>query len=139
MKEFAKLFSEIDSTTRTSEKVDAMSRYFSLADAADAAWAVWFLSGGRPKRLIPVRLLAAWAMEESGINPWLFEETYHAVGDLAETIALLLPENASLSDAPLDECWRAASSDSAPAGRLPAAASGSTPRCRGRRAVYLPP
>ena len=106
MKEFAKLFSEIDSTTRTSEKVDAMSRYFSLADAADAAWAVWFLSGGRPKRLIPVRLLAAWAMEESGINSWLFEESYHAVGDLAETIALLLPENASLSDAPLDEWVR---------------------------------
>lgn len=106
MKKFAKLFSEIDATTRTTEKVDAMSRYFSDADPADAAWAVWFLSGGRPKRLIPVRLLATWAMEESGITPWLFEESYHAVGDLAETIALLLPENSSSSDAPLDEWVR---------------------------------
>jgi len=54
MKKFAKLFSEIDATTRTNEKVDAMSRYFTHADPADAAWAVWFLSGGRPKRLVPV-------------------------------------------------------------------------------------
>ena len=106
MKEFAKLFSDIDATTRTTEKVDAMSRYFSVAAPADAAWAVWFLSGGRPKRLVPVRLLAAWAMEESGVSPWLFEESYHAVGDLAETIALLLPENSSSSDASLDEWVR---------------------------------
>jgi DNA ligase-1 len=106
MKQFARLFSEIDSTTRTTEKVEAMSRYFTVADPADAAWAVWFLSGGRPKRLVPVRLLATWAMEESGISSWLFEESYHAVGDLAETIALLLPENSSSSDASLDEWVR---------------------------------
>jgi DNA ligase 1 len=106
MKRFAKLFSEIDSTTRTTEKVDAMSRYFKDADPADAAWAVWFLSGGRPKRLVPVRLLATWAMEESAVRPWLFEESYHAVGDLAETIALLLPDNSSSTDAPLDEWVR---------------------------------
>ena len=101
MKAFARLFSEIDSTTRTSEKVDAMSRYFTAADPADAAWAVYFLSGGRPKRLVPVRRLATWAMEESAVPGWLFEESYHAVGDLAETIALLLPEGAESSDAPL--------------------------------------
>src|SRR5512132_2405273 len=101
MKRFAKLFSEIDTTTRTNEKVDAMSRYFTNADPADAAWAVWFLSGGRPKRLVPVRMLATWAMEESGVSSWLFEESYHAVGDLAETIALLLPDNVTTSHAPL--------------------------------------
>ncbi|HZJ00058.1 MAG TPA: ATP-dependent DNA ligase [Gemmatimonadaceae bacterium] len=106
MKKFAKLFSEIDATTRTNEKVDAMSRYFTHADPADAAWAVWFLSGGRPKRLVPVRLLATWAMEESQVSDWLFEESYHAVGDLAETIALLLPDNPSSSDASLDEWVR---------------------------------
>ena len=106
MKRFAQLFSEIDSTTRTTEKVDAMSRYFSSADPADAAWAVWFLSGGRPKRLVPVRMLATWAMEESGISDWLFEESYHAVGDLAETIALLLPESVASSEAPLDQWVR---------------------------------
>jgi DNA ligase-1 len=106
MKRFAKLFADIDATTRTNEKVDAMTRYFTLADPADAAWAVWFLSGGRPKRLVPVRLLATWAMEESGVSDWLFEESYHAVGDLAETIALLLPDSVSSSDSSLDEWVR---------------------------------
>ncbi len=101
MKRFARLFSAIDSTTRTNEKVDAMSAYFSEAGADDAAWAVYFLSGGRPKRLVPVRRLAAWAMEESSVAEWLFEESYHAVGDLAETISLLLPEGAASSDVPL--------------------------------------
>jgi DNA ligase-1 len=106
MKRFARLFSDIDSTTRTNEKVDAITRYFASADPADAAWAVWFLSGGRPKRLVPVRLLATWAMEEAAVPSWLFEESYHAVGDLAETIALLLPDNESSSDRPLDEWVR---------------------------------
>lgn len=101
MKRFARLFAEIDSTTRTTEKVAAMSRYFLDSDPADAAWAVYFLSGGRPKRLIPVRRLAAWAMEESAVPEWLFEESYHSVGDLAETIALLLPEGAVLDESPL--------------------------------------
>jgi DNA ligase-1 len=103
MKRFSRLFSEIDSTTRTNEKVDAMARYFNEAPAEDAAWAVYFLSGGRPKRLVPVRRLAEWAMAESGIPPWLFEESYDAVGDLAETIALLLPESVESSDLPLHE------------------------------------
>jgi DNA ligase-1 len=103
MREFGKLFSELDSTTRTNDKVDAMSRYFGRADAADAAWAVWFLSGNRPKRLIPVRKLAEWAMEESATPAWLFDESYHAVGDLAETISLLLPEHPTTSDWPLHE------------------------------------
>jgi DNA ligase-1 len=91
MKRFARLYSAIDSTTSTNKKVDAMVEYFSEAPPADAAWAVYFLSGGRPKRLIPVRRIATWAMEESGVPDWLFEESYNAVGDLAETIALLLP------------------------------------------------
>jgi len=92
MKRFARLYSAIDSTTSTNRKVEAMVEYFAEAAPADAAWAVYFLAGGRPKRLIPVRRVATWAMEESGVPDWLFEESYHAVGDLAETIALLLPE-----------------------------------------------
>lgn len=101
MRRFAQLFTELDETTRTSEKVDAMVRYFSGADPADAAWAVHFLSGGRPKRLIPVRRVASWAAEEAGIPDWLFEECYHPVGDLAETISLLLPPATAVSDLPL--------------------------------------
>ncbi|HEX6161372.1 MAG TPA: ATP-dependent DNA ligase [Thermoanaerobaculia bacterium] len=95
MKDFARLYTEIDSTTRTNEKVDAIARYLAAAAPGDAAWAVHFLSGGRPKRLIPVRRLAAWAMEASGTPEWLFDESYHAVGDLAETITLLLRESAA--------------------------------------------
>ena len=60
------------------------------AAPADAAWAVYFLSGARPKRLVPVRRLATWAMEESDVPAWLFEESYATVGDLAETIALFV-------------------------------------------------
>ena len=104
MKRFARLYSDIDATTSTKAKVDAMVEYFVHADAADAAWAVYFLSGGRPKRLIPVRRVAEWAMEESDIPSWLFEESYSSVGDLAETIALLLPlSSASASDTPLHQ------------------------------------
>ncbi|MBW3627902.1 MAG: ATP-dependent DNA ligase [Gemmatimonadetes bacterium] len=101
MREFAKLFAGLDETTRTGEKVEAMARYFAAADPGDAAWAVHFLSGGRPKRLVPARHLATWAMEESSIPLWLFEESYHAVGDLAETISLLLPRSQEEVDLPL--------------------------------------
>ena len=101
MRSFAQLYAEIDATTRTTEKVAAMVRYFAASDPADAAWAIYFLSGGRPKRLIPVRRLATWAMEESAIPDWLFEESYEAVGDLAETIALLLPDGGGSSELPL--------------------------------------
>src|SRR5205807_3683694 len=101
MKQFARLYAAIDSTTSTNAKVAAMADYFASAAPADAAWAVYFLSGGRPKRLIPVRRLAGWAMEEAGIPDWLFEECYDAVGDLAETMSLLLPDTAEAPDIPL--------------------------------------
>lgn len=101
MRQFAALLTAIDETTRTSEKVDAMVAYFADAQPADAAWAVHFLSGERPKRLIPVRRLAEWATQASGIAPWLFDECYTAVGDLAETITLLLPEGDSVVERPL--------------------------------------
>lgn len=101
MRRFAQLFAAIDETMRTNEKVDAMVDYFRSVDPADAAWAVWFLSGGRPKRLIPVRRLAGWAMEESDVPEWLFAECYDAVGDLAEAMALLLPDAESSADIPL--------------------------------------
>src|SRR5689334_12570872 len=80
-----------------------MVRYFTDAQPADAAWAVHFLSGNRPKRLVPVRRLAAWATEASDIPDWLFEECYQAVGDLAETITLLLPATDAPVERPLHE------------------------------------
>ena len=101
MRRFARVYSEIDETMRTNEKVDAMVEYFRSADPADAAWAVWFLSGGRPKRLIPVRRLAGWAMEAASVPEWLFNECYDAVGDLAEAMSLLLPDGETTTDLPL--------------------------------------
>ncbi len=103
MKRFATLIAELDATTRTSLKLDAMTAYFKTERPENAAWGVWFLAGNRPKRLIPVRRLAAWAMEEAGIAQWLFEESYDAVGDLAETIALLLPDPSGSADIELHE------------------------------------
>jgi DNA ligase-1 len=103
VKRFARLFAAIDETMRTNEKVDAMVDYFRSAEPADAAWAVWFLSGGRPKRLVPVRRLAAWAMGEADVPGWLFDECYDAVGDLAETVSLLLPDAESTVDVALHQ------------------------------------
>jgi ATP-dependent DNA ligase len=101
MRAFARLYAAIDQTTSTGEKVAALTEYFGSAPAADAAWAVYFLSGRRPKRLIASRKLAAWAAEEAGLPDWLFEESYHQVGDLAETITLILPAEETSSELPL--------------------------------------
>ena len=90
MKRFAALYEALDATTSTNAKVAAMAAYFRDAAPADAAWALYFLSGRRLKRLIAPRLLAAWAIEETRTPSWLFDESIGVVGDLAETIALLL-------------------------------------------------
>jgi DNA ligase-1 len=92
MKAFAELYAELDATTSNNHKLAAMQAYFAQAAPEDAAWAVYFLSGGRPRQLVPVRVLRELAVEISGLSPWLFEESYQAVGDLAETISLVLPE-----------------------------------------------
>lgn len=103
MKAFAQLFNELDASTATSAKVDALKRYFAAAAPADAAWAVYFLAGGKPRQVVPTALLRALACERAGIAPWLFEEAYEAVGDLAETIAHVLPPADALSDFGLAE------------------------------------
>ncbi|HEX2191477.1 MAG TPA: ATP-dependent DNA ligase [Longimicrobiaceae bacterium] len=103
MRRFAALYAALDETTRTGEKVAALAAYFREAPPRDAAWAIRFLSGGRPRRLIAAARLRAWAAEAAGVPEWLFEECYDAVGDLAETIALLLPPAARPGDRPLHE------------------------------------
>jgi DNA ligase-1 len=90
MRRFSRLYEALDRTTSTNEKVRALAAYFREAPPADAAWAVYFLTGRRIKRLLQARLLAGWALELAGTPEWLFEESYASVGDLAETIALLL-------------------------------------------------
>ncbi|WPN46066.1 MULTISPECIES: ATP-dependent DNA ligase [unclassified Pseudomonas] len=93
MKAFAELYGELDASTSNNAKLAAMQNYFAQATPQDAAWAVYFLSGGRPRQLVPVRVLRELAVAYSGLSSWLFEESYQAVGDLAETISLVLPES----------------------------------------------
>ena len=101
MKKFARLFEAIDTSTSTKAKTSALAAYFATAEARDAAWAAWFLTGHRPRMAVPTRRMHTWAAEAAGIPLWLFEESYDAVGDLAETIALVLPPARAACDDPL--------------------------------------
>lgn len=91
MKTFTSLYTALDETNKTNEKVEALTRYFASAAPADAAWALYFLIGRRPRSAVTSTLMHAWAVEAAGIPEWLFGECYDAVGDFAETVALLLP------------------------------------------------
>ncbi|MEQ8821329.1 MAG: ATP-dependent DNA ligase [Sumerlaeia bacterium] len=102
MRLFTRLYTELDETNRTTEKVAALERYFRAAEPEDAAWALWFLTGNRLPRGVNSRVLREWVAEDSGLPLWLMEECYGAVGDLAETAALLTPEpHPEGSDLPL--------------------------------------
>jgi DNA ligase-1 len=91
MQDFAALYAELDASTGTVAKVEALVRHFARAAAEDAAWAVYLLAGGKPRRGVPTAVLRQAACEQAGIDAWLFDECYQAVGDLAETIAHVLP------------------------------------------------
>jgi DNA ligase-1 len=91
---FAALYRLLEETTRTGEKVEALVDYFRQVDAADGAWAVHLLSGEKLKRLVPYSRLRQWGQAGSGLPTWLFEESYQAVGDLAETLSLIVPSRA---------------------------------------------
>ncbi|CAI8788526.1 DNA ligase 1 [Pseudomonas sp. IT-196MI5] len=92
MKAFAELYTELDTCTSNNARLAALQNYFAQARPEDAAWALYFLSGGRPRQLVPVRVLRELAVAFSGLPQWLFEESYQAVGDLAETISLVVPQ-----------------------------------------------
>lgn len=98
MKHFVELFQSLDATTSTNAKVTALVNYFRDAPAADAAWATYFLTGERMKRFISSRDLQTWAMEFTAMPEWLFKDSYHTVGDTAETIALLVGQTHSQMD-----------------------------------------
>lgn len=101
MKAFSALFAALDQTTSTRAKTEALVAYFRQAPAADAAWALYFLAGGKPRQALPGPLIQATACEAAGIAPWLFDESYQIVGDLAETVALILPPARAVTDLPL--------------------------------------
>lgn len=94
MRRFAALYQALDASTATGDKLAALQAYFAGAPAVDAAWAVYFLAGGKPRQVVPTALMRETACAVAGIEDWLFEASYQAVGDLAETIAHLLPDPA---------------------------------------------
>ena len=98
MREVARLFAELDETTATNRKLDALQAYFGSAAPENAAWAVYFLAGGKPRQTVPTKLLREYAIAYAQLDDWLFDESYHAVGDLAETIAHILPPPEHHSD-----------------------------------------
>ena len=91
MKAFAALYAQLDASTASSAKLAALVRYLQAAPPQDAAWALYFLAGGKPRQIVPTKRLRQLAREAAVLPEWLFDECYEAVGDLAETIALLLP------------------------------------------------
>jgi DNA ligase-1 len=101
MKAFAALYTALDETTKTNRKVKALVSYFKSASPADAAWAVYFLIGKKPKAIIQMPKLVNWLIDLTNLPEWLFAESYDAVGDLAETMAILLPAGESTTDLPL--------------------------------------
>jgi DNA ligase-1 len=111
MKAFADLYRRLDAATSTRAKQAAMVETFAAARSdpaqwASAAWMVYFLAGGKPRQTVPTRLLRRLAVQGSGLPEWLIEESYSNVGDLAETLALLLPEGAGDDHASLDVWMR---------------------------------
>ena len=98
MKRFAALFNAIDQSTKTTVKVAALAAYFQTAPEPDKMWCIALFSGRRPKRAVTTTRLREWGAEVAGIPLWLFEECYPIVGDLAETIALVLPPNDTSDD-----------------------------------------
>jgi DNA ligase-1 len=103
MKNFTQLFTALDQTTKTLDKIKALVAYFEAANDRDKLWAIALLSHRRPKRSVNATLLGLWASERAMLPPWLFEESYHVVGDLAETISLVLPPPQEISNTSLTD------------------------------------
>ena len=92
MKKFAELIELLSSGSKTNVKLEALNQYFLSAADEDKIWVIALFTGRRPKRAVSTSLLRQWCIELADIPAWLFEESYHTVGDLAEAIALLIPK-----------------------------------------------
>lgn len=91
MEAFTALFTAIDQTTKTNNKIKALVNYFTMAKEEDKVHAVSILIGNKPKRPVKTTELKEWSANLAQLPMWLFDESYYIVGDLAETIALILP------------------------------------------------
>lgn len=98
MREFTALYAQLDASTSTTAKVQALRAHLAVAAPDDAAWTVYLLSGGKPRQAVPTAVLRAAAREAAGIDDWLFDECYQVVGDLAETMAHVLPHGSLVPD-----------------------------------------
>ncbi|HET8735498.1 MAG TPA: ATP-dependent DNA ligase, partial [Pricia sp.] len=103
MKNFAQLIKTLDSTNKITIKVQALADYFEVAADTDKVWTIAILSHRRPPRPVNTTLLREWASELADIPLWLLEESYHIVGDLAETIALVVPSKQTSTDKSLTQ------------------------------------
>ncbi len=110
MNDFITLFFQLDQTNKISNKMEALESFFIKASPPDRLWMIAIFTGRYPKRLVNIRFLKEWVIEETGLPQWLFEETYRVIGDLAETLALLLPQRPSTSQSTLSE-WMLAIQD----------------------------
>src|SRR5438874_1014733 len=91
MSAFSSLLFTLGTSTKTNDKLQALSTYFAHADEKDKVWVIALFSGRRPRRTVSGTQLAVWCCELVDLPVWLFQECYHTVGDLSETIALLIP------------------------------------------------
>ncbi len=106
MRQFAELVKTVAQSTKTLEKQAAIARYFQTAPADDKLWTLALFTGRRIRRVVNSTKMHEWCAEVANIPLWLFEESYHSVGDLGETIALILPESANRSERSLS-AWMA--------------------------------
>lgn len=103
MKRFTELIQQLETSNKTNDKIAALVSYFSTADERDKPYVIAMFTGKKPKRPVNTALIREWATELSEIPAWLFAESYHSVGDLSETIALVLPPPAHTSNRKLHE------------------------------------
>lgn len=103
MKTFANLINALDSTNKTNQKLDAIERFLTEATDRDKVWLLALFTGKRPKRNVNTTFMKQWVMVEANIPEWLFQESYASVGDLGETISLLLPEPTEYQERELSE------------------------------------
>ena len=91
MEAFARLITQLDQTNKTNAKVAHLADYFAEAPDEDKLWVIALFAGRRFRKVVKTSLMREWASELTDIPLWLVEDSYHVVGDLAETLSLLLP------------------------------------------------
>ncbi|WP_316811518.1 ATP-dependent DNA ligase [Pedobacter heparinus] len=103
MRRFTELIQQLELSNKTNDKITALVDYFNEADDKDKPYVIAMFTGKRPRRPVNTALIKQWAIELSGIPEWLFAESYHSVGDLSETIALILPPASRVTNRKLHE------------------------------------